>query len=180
MRCPFCGSENTQVKDSRATEDRSAIRRRRFCEECGSRFTTFERIQIRDITVIKRNGNRVPFDREKLLKSIKLASRKRSIDDIKLEKIVNSIQRQIEVSGDEEIKAEEIGEIVMDNLSIIDDVAYIRFASVYKDFADVADFKRFIDAIKDDKQQREQMMKKRLDIDSNNNNKKILKKDLFG
>lgn len=148
MRCPFCSNLETQVKDSRPSEDGSFIKRRRFCPECGSRFTTLERIQLREVIVVKKDGNKAPFDRDKLMRSIRLACKKREIDEIKLEKMVNSIQRQIEVIGDEEIKSERIGELVMESLINLDVVAYIRFASVYKDFDTLADFEQLFDIIK--------------------------------
>ena len=133
MKCPFCGCEETQVKDSRNTEDNSSVRRRRECPECGSRFTTFERVQLRELIVVKRNGERTPFDRDKLEKSISLAVRKRPISSERVEKIVNSLQRKFESSGETEISTVQIGESVMEALSHLDNIAYIRFASVYKD-----------------------------------------------
>ena len=148
MRCPFCASVDTQVKDSRMAEDGSYIKRRRFCSECGSRFTTFERIQLKDIMVKKSNGVVVPFEREKLLKSIKVACKKRPISDERIEKIVSSIQRQLEANTDGEITSKEIGVLVMDILSNLDIIAYIRFASVYYNFDKKEDFLTFIDTIK--------------------------------
>jgi len=147
MKCPFCGCDDTQVKDSRNADDNTAIRRRRECPECGSRFTTFERIQLRELIVVKKNGERVPFDRDKLEKSISLSVRKRPVDAERVQKIVNSIQRRLESSGESEIPSGTIGEYVMEALSKIDHVAYIRFASVYKDFRDVKDFEDFVETI---------------------------------
>ena len=144
MRCPFCSNEDTAVKDSRTTEDNSAIRRRRICEECGSRFTTFERIQLRDLTVIKKNALRVPFDRDKLARSVVTALHKRSVDQDRVERVISSIVRQLETSGDAEIHTSRIGELVMDALLMLDSVAYVRFASVYHEFSDVNDFVDFI------------------------------------
>ena len=144
MKCPFCGYDDTQVKDSRPSEDNAAIRRRRFCPECGSRFTTFERVQLRELTVLKKDGSKTPFDRDKLQRSISIAVRKRPIDAERVDLIVSSIQRRLETSGESEIKSEEIGQMVMDNLSAIDPVAYVRFASVYKDFRKPEDFEAFV------------------------------------
>ena len=143
MRCPFCGHEDSQVKDSRPTEDGASIRRRRQCEGCGARFTTFERVQLRDLTVVKRDGKREPFDREKLLRSVSIAARKRPIDAVRLEKLVSGIQRQLETQGENEVPSQRIGEMVMDGLKGLDSVAYIRFASVYKDFREAKDFEEF-------------------------------------
>ena len=150
MRCPFCGNNDTQVKDSRPTEDNSAIRRRRFCPGCGSRFTTFERVQLRDLTIVKRNGQRVPFDRDKLMRSIQIATRKRPIDEERIERIVSSIQRRLESSGESEIGSVTVGELVMEALASLDQVAYVRFASVYKNFREARDFEDFIDQIATD------------------------------
>ncbi len=147
MRCPFCGFEETQVKDSRPSEDNSAIRRRRFCTACGSRFTTFERVQLRELTVIKKDKSKMPFDRDKLQRSITIAVRKRPISPEQVELIVNSIQRQLEVSGESEIPSDQIGEMVMEALSGLDPVAYVRFASVYRDFREAKDFKAFISSL---------------------------------
>jgi transcriptional repressor NrdR len=144
MRCPFCGHEDTQVKDSRPTEDQSAIRRRRSCPACGSRWTTFERVYLRELTVVKKNGARVPFDRDKLTRSIMIAVRKRPIDEQQVERIVNSIQRRLESSGESEIPSTMIGEMVMDALAGIDQVAYVRFASVYRNFREARDFEEFL------------------------------------
>jgi transcriptional repressor NrdR len=148
MRCPFCGSDDTQVKDSRVADDGSYIKRRRFCGECGSRFTTFERIQLKEIYVKKSSGVVVPFERDKLLRSIMVACRKRPVDDARIEKIVSSIQRQLEATGEQEISSREIGMLVMEILSSIDVVAYIRFASVYYNFETRDDFLKFIDKVK--------------------------------
>lgn len=144
MRCPFCGNEDTQVKDSRPTEDNSAIRRRRFCQACGSRFTTFERVQLRELTVVKKNGQRVPFDRDKLARSIVTACRKRPVDPERIERIVNGIVRRLESSGESEIPSAQIGELVMDALAALDPVAYVRFASVYRNFREAKDFEDFV------------------------------------
>ncbi|MDA0654739.1 MAG: transcriptional regulator NrdR [Proteobacteria bacterium] len=150
MRCPFCGNADTQVKDSRPTEDNSAIRRRRFCQSCGSRFTTFERIQLRELTVLKKSGGRVPFDREKLLRSILIATRKRPVDPERIERLVSGIVRRLESLGETEIKSDVIGEMVMDALANLDSVAYVRFASVYKNFREARDFEQFVGELSDD------------------------------
>jgi transcriptional repressor NrdR len=147
MRCPFCGHEDSQVKDSRPTEDNSAIRRRRQCEGCGARFTTFERIQLRELTVVKSEGRRQPFDREKLERSVAVACRKRPIDAVQIEKLVSGIQRQLETLGESDIESAKIGEYVMAGLKGLDTVAYIRFASVYKDFDEAKDFEDFAGAV---------------------------------
>ncbi|MBK1841382.1 transcriptional repressor NrdR [Azospirillum sp. YIM B02556] len=144
MRCPFCGNEDTQVKDSRPTEDNSAIRRRRFCPSCSARFTTFERVQLRELTVVKSNGQREPFDREKLLRSMRVALRKRPIDGDRIDRVVNSMVRQLESSGESEIPSKQIGEKIMEALQTMDQVAYIRYASVYKDFREASDFNEFV------------------------------------
>ena len=144
MRCPFCGDLETQVKDSRPTEDHTAIRRRRFCPACGSRFTTFERVQLRELTVIKRDESRTPFDREKLARSIQIAVRKRPVEPERVERVVNGIVRRMESSGESEISSTVIGEMVMDALSQLDPVAYVRFASVYRNFREAKDFEDFI------------------------------------
>jgi len=148
MRCPFCGHEDSQVKDSRPTEDGAAIRRRRQCEGCAARFTTFERIQLRELVVVKSeesSGNirREPFEREKLIRSIAVATRKRPIDPLRIEKLVSGIQRQLETQGESEVSSKRIGEMVMDGLKGLDSVAYIRFASVYRDFREAKDFEEF-------------------------------------
>jgi len=148
LRCPFCAHEDSQVKDSRPSEDGAAIRRRRQCEACGARFTTFERVQLRDLTVVKKTGDREPFDREKLARSIAIACRKRDIAPDRIDRLVSSIQRQLETRGDE-VKASEIGEAVMDGLKALDHVAYIRFASVYKDFSEPGDFAEIAGAVGD-------------------------------
>ena len=140
MKCPFCGCDDTVVKDSRNTDDDTSIRRRRECPECGSRFTTFERVQLRELIVIKKNGERTFFDREKLYRSIELAVRKRPISPERVDKVVNSIQRRFESSGENEISTEAIGEAVMEALSRLDNIAYIRFASVYRQFKDINTF----------------------------------------
>ena len=147
MRCPFCGHEDSQVKDSRPTEDGAAIRRRRQCEGCAARFTTFERIQLRDLVVLKSDDRRQPFDREKLMRSISVATRKRPIDPVRIEKLVSGIQRQLETMGDPEIRAQQIGQMVMEGLKGLDSVAYIRFASVYKDFTEAKDFEEFAGSV---------------------------------
>jgi len=144
MRCPFCGNEDTQVKDSRPTEDGASIRRRRYCPGCGSRFTTFERVQIRELTIVKKNGQRAPFDRDKLLRSILIATRKRPVDPDRVDRIVNSIQRRLESSGESEISSSQVGELVMDALAGLDPVAYVRFASVYRNFREAKDFETFV------------------------------------
>ena len=149
MRCPFCSNEDSQVKDSRPTEDNTAIRRRRICDQCGSRFTTFERIQLRDLIVLKSDGQREVFDRDKMFRSLSLALRKRNIDQDKIEKIINAIVRKLENSGETEIKSSLIGEYIMDALSHLDQVAYVRFASVYKNFREVKDFEDFLDNLED-------------------------------
>jgi transcriptional repressor NrdR len=143
MRCPFCSHAETQVKDSRPTDDSSAIRRRRQCEECGARFTTFERIQLRELTVLKSEGRRETFEREKLERSIAVACRKRPVDAGRVDRLVTGIQRQLETMGEPDIPSARIGELVMDALRGLDSVAYIRFASVYKDFSEAKDFEDF-------------------------------------
>ena len=147
MRCPFCGHEDSQVKDSRPTEDGAAIRRRRQCEGCAARFTTFERIQLRELVVLKSEDKREPFDREKLLRSVSIAARKRPIDALRLEKLVSGIQRQLETLGEGEVSTQRIGEMVMDGLKGLDSVAYIRFASVYRDFSEARDFEEFAGSV---------------------------------
>lgn len=144
MRCPFCGHDDTQVKDSRPTDDNSSIRRRRNCTACMARFTTFERVELRDITVLKNDGRRQPFDRDKLMRSMQLALRKRPVESETIERVVNSIVRQIEASGETEIPTTEIGELVMQAMADLDPVGYVRYASVYKDFDQVSDFSRFL------------------------------------
>ncbi|MCZ8019729.1 transcriptional regulator NrdR [Novosphingobium sp.] len=149
MRCPFCAHDNSQVKDSRPTEDNTAIRRRRQCEGCGARFTTFERVQLREITVVKSGDKREPFDRAKIEQSVALACRKRGIGQERLDQLVSGIQRQVETLGDAEVSAKQIGEMVMDGLRQLDSVAYIRFASVYRDFSEARDFEEFASAVQD-------------------------------
>ena len=149
MRCPFCSNDDSQVKDSRPAEDNTAIRRRRICDACGSRFTTFERIQLRDLIVIKGNDKKETFDRDKMFRSLSLALRKRDVEQVKIEKIVNAIVRKLENSGETEIKSNLIGEYVMDALSHLDQVAYVRFASVYKNFREVKDFEDFLGNLED-------------------------------
>ena len=144
MRCPFCSSEDTQVKDSRPAEDGAAIRRRRSCPQCNSRFTTFERVQLRDLVVLKSDGQREPFDREKLARSIRVALRKRPIDQERIERLVNGIQRKLETEAETEVPTRQIGEIVMLTLKDVDQVGYVRFASVYKNFGEARDFRDFL------------------------------------
>ncbi|MFA7440331.1 MAG: transcriptional regulator NrdR [Sphingomonadaceae bacterium] len=144
MRCPFCHHEDSQVKDSRPTEDGAAIRRRRQCPGCGARFTTFERVQLRDLVVVKKSGKKEAFEREKLARSVIIACRKRDIDADSIERLVSSVQRQMEASGENEIEADRIGELVMQGLARLDPVAYVRFASVYKDFREAQDFETFV------------------------------------
>jgi transcriptional repressor NrdR len=144
MRCPFCVHEDTQVKDSRPTEDNTAIRRRRFCPNCGARFTTFERVQLRELTVLKRNNQREPFDRDKLARSMTIALRKRPVESERMERVVNGIVRRLESSGESEIKVDSIGQLVMEALATLDQVAYVRFASVYRNFREAKDFEEFI------------------------------------
>ena len=143
MRCPFCAHDSSQVKDSRPTEDGSSIRRRRQCEDCGARFTTFERVQLRELTVVKSGDRREPFDREKLERSVAIALRKRPVPPERIERLVSSIQRQLETSGESEMPSSAIGAMVMEGLKALDPVAYIRFASVYKDFREARDFEEF-------------------------------------
>lgn len=150
MRCPYCGGEETQVKDSRPTEDNTAIRRRRVCSSCGGRYTTFERVQLRELTVTKRSGRRMPFDREKLMRSVQIATRKRPVDPEQLERMVSGIVRQLESSGESEIPAEQIGTLLMEGLKAIDEVAYVRFASVYKNFREAKDFENLIGEMHDE------------------------------
>ena len=144
MRCPFCGDDETQVKDSRPTEDNSAIRRRRFCTGCGARFTTFERVQLRELTVLKKGGKREVFDRDKLARSIMIALRKRAVDPDRVDRVINGIVRRLESAGESEIRGETIGELVMEALATLDQVAYVRFASVYRNFREAKDFEAFI------------------------------------
>ena len=150
MRCPFCSYVDTQVKDSRPTEDNAVIRRRRSCPQCGARFTTFERVQLRDLTVIKRDGKRVVFDRDKLTRSIMTAFRKRAMDPERIERMITGVVRRLESIGENEIDSVSIGEMVMDSLSEVDQVAYVRFASVYRNFTEAKDFEEFIVDLKKD------------------------------
>jgi transcriptional repressor NrdR len=147
MRCPYCGSLDTQVKDSRPTDDSSAIRRRRICPDCGGRFTTFERVQLRELTVVKRSGRRVPFDRDKLERSVAVALRKRPVDPERVERMINGIVRQLESQGDSEVASEHVGELIMEGLKALDDVAYVRFASVYKNFREARDFEELLGSL---------------------------------
>ena len=144
MRCPFCGHAESQVKDSRPSEEGAAIRRRRSCPQCGRRFTTFERVQLRELTIIKRSGRRAPFDREKLVRSVSVAIRKRPVDPERVERLVNNIVRQLENMGETEIPSTVVGEMVIKALKGLDDVAYVRYASVYRDFRETQDFAKFL------------------------------------
>ena len=144
MRCPFCGHAESQVKDSRPSEDGAAIRRRRLCPECGGRFTTFERVQLRELTILKRSGRRSPFDREKLVRSVAIATRKRPVDAERVERMINGIVRQLESMGETELPSAAVGEMVMKALKALDDVAYVRYASVYRDFRETSDFAKFL------------------------------------
>ncbi len=150
MRCPYCGSPDTQVKDSRPIDDASAIRRRRICPDCGGRFTTFERAQLRELTVVKRSGRRVPFDRDKLQQSVEVALRKRPVEPERVERMINGIVRQLESSGEGEVASEQVGELVMEGLKGLDDVAYVRFASVYKNFREARDFEELLGSLASD------------------------------
>lgn len=150
MRCPYCGSLATQVKDSRPTEDSAAIRRRRVCPDCGGRFTTFERVQLRELTVLKKSGRRVPFDRDKLVRSVQVALRKRPVEAERIERLVSGIVRRLESMGESEISSDTIGRLVMEGLRTLDDVAYVRFASVYRNFREAKDFEEFLDALSGD------------------------------
>jgi transcriptional repressor NrdR len=144
MRCPYCGNEDTQVKDSRPTEDSSAIRRRRICNACGGRFTTFERVQLRELMVVKKSGRRVPFDRDKLARSVNTALRKRDVESERVDRMISGVVRQLESMGEAEVNSEHIGELVMEGLKSLDDVAFVRFASVYKNFSAADDFRSFL------------------------------------
>jgi len=144
MRCPFCGHAESQVKDSRPSEDNAAIRRRRLCPECGGRFTTFERVQLRELTIVKRSGRRAPFEREKLVRSISVALRKRPVEPERLERMVSGIVRQLESMGETELASHVVGEMVMKALKSLDEVAYVRYASVYRDFRETQDFAKFL------------------------------------
>ena len=152
MRCPFCSFIDTQVKDSRPSQDHAAIRRRRFCPSCGSRFTTFERVQLRELTVVKRDDSRTPFERDKLLRSINIATRKRPVDPEDIERMVNGIVRRLETLGENDVTSTVIGELVMDGLSQLDSIAYVRFASVYRNFRETKDFEDFIEEIHSDQE----------------------------
>lgn len=147
MRCPYCSSADTQVKDSRPAEDNTCIRRRRICSDCGGRFTTFERVQLRELTVVKKSGRRVPFDRDKLMRSVEIALRKRPVESDRVERMVSGIVRQLESQGETEIQSERIGELVMEGLRSLDSVAYVRFASVYRNFREARDFNTLIDEL---------------------------------
>lgn len=149
MRCPFCAHDDSQVKDSRPTEDNAAIRRRRQCGQCGARFTTFERVQLREVTVVKSDGKREAFDRSKLERSLTLACRKRAVAPERIDQLVSGIQRQVETAGEAEVASHHIGELVMEGLRHIDPVAYIRFASVYRDFSEARDFEEFASSVQD-------------------------------
>ena len=149
MRCPFCGGEDTQVKDSRPAEDNASVRRRRECSGCGGRFTTFERVQLRELIVIKSTGKKAPFDREKLIRSIMIATRKRDVDPERVDRMVSGIVRQLESLGEPEVDTSKIGELVMEGLAKIDDVAYVRYASVYKNFSEAGDFAQFLGGMAD-------------------------------
>ncbi|HYI88579.1 MAG TPA: transcriptional regulator NrdR [Beijerinckiaceae bacterium] len=144
MRCPYCGSLDTQVKDSRPTDDASAIRRRRICPDCGGRFTTFERVQLRELTIVKRSGRRVSFDRDKLQRSVEVALRKRPVEPERIERLINGVVRQLESRGEGDVPSEAVGELVMEGLKGLDDVAYVRFASVYRNFREAKDFEDLI------------------------------------
>ena len=146
MRCPFCGHAESQVKDSRPSEDGAAIRRRRLCPDCGGRFTTFERVQLRELTIVKRSGRRTPFERDKLARSIAIATRKRPIDPERIERMISTITRQLESMGETELPSSAVGELVMKQLKQLDDVAYVRYASVYRDFRETQDFAQFLSA----------------------------------
>src|ERR671920_115823 len=150
MRCPYCGGLDTQVKDSRPTDDSSAIRRRRVCPDCGGRFTTFERVQLREIMIVKRSGRRVPFDRDKLQRSIEVALRKRPVEPERVERMINGIVRELESRGENDIPSETVGELVMEGLKALDDVAYVRFASVYRNFREAKDFEELIGELTSD------------------------------
>ena len=149
MRCPYCGHDDTQVKDSRPTEDSSAIRRRRICSACGGRFTTFERVQLRELMVVKKSGRKVPFDRDKLARSVSTALRKRDVDPERVERMLSGVVRQLESLGETEITSEQIGQFVMEGLKNLDDVAFVRFASVYKNFSAADDFRSFLTELGD-------------------------------
>ena len=160
MRCPFCGADDTQVKDSRPTDDRGAIRRRRFCPNCAARFTTFERVQLRELTVIKRNGRRLPFDRDKLARSVEIALRKRNVEPERIEQTVSKIVQELESLGESEVTSETIGESVMAHLRELDDVAYVRFASVYRNFREAKDFEAVLGELSGDEDARITLLRK--------------------
>ncbi len=147
MRCPYCGNNDTQVKDSRPAEDNTTIRRRRYCPACAGRFTTYERIQLRELTIIKRSGRRVPFDRDKLMRSVQIALRKRPVEPERVERMINGIVRRLENQGENDIQAESVGHLIMEGLRALDDVAYVRFASVYRNFRETKDFENLIDEL---------------------------------
>ncbi len=149
MRCPFCGGEDTQVKDSRPSEDNSSVRRRRECSACGGRFTTFERVQLRELVVLKNTGKKAPFDRDKLMRSIHIALRKRDVEPERVEQMVSGIVRRLESMGESEIESKLIGELVMEGLAKLDDVAFVRYASVYKNFREAKDFEQFLGGMED-------------------------------
>ncbi len=149
MRCPFCGHDDSQVKDSRPSDDSAATRRRRYCTGCGQRFTTIERVQLRELTVVKSDGRRVAFDRDKLARSVRIALRKRPVSDERMELIINGIVRQLEASGENDIPSKQVGEMVMETLKEVDTVAYVRFASVYRDFREARDFEAFVGSLED-------------------------------
>ena len=150
MRCPYCASLDTQVKDSRPTDDHSSIRRRRVCPDCGGRFTTFERVQLRELMVVKRSGRRIPFDRDKLMRSVQIALRKRPVEPDRIEQVVSKMVRELESQGESEISSETVGEMVMETLRSLDDVAYVRFASVYRNFREAKDFEAFVGELASD------------------------------
>jgi transcriptional repressor NrdR len=156
MRCPYCQSLDTQVKDSRPAEDGASIRRRRVCPDCGGRFTTFERVQLRDLVVVKKSGRKVPFDRDKLMRSFDIALRKRNVEPERIERAVSGIVRQLESSGETEIASDSIGELVMEALKSLDDVAYVRFASVYRNFREARDFHELLGQLKDEEKDEEE------------------------
>jgi transcriptional repressor NrdR len=147
MRCPYCSNNDTQVKDSRPAEDNTAIRRRRYCPACAGRFTTYERIQLRELTIIKRSGRRVPFDRDKLMRSVQIALRKRPVEPERVERMINGVVRRLENQGENEIQAQSVGHLIMEGLKALDDVAYVRFASVYRNFREAKDFENLIDEL---------------------------------
>ena len=150
MRCPYCGNDDTQVKDSRPTEDANAIRRRRICNACGGRFTTFERVQLRELLVVKKSGRKVPFDRDKLERSVNTALRKRDVEPERVERMISGVVRQLESLGESEVTSDQIGEFVMEGLKGLDDVAFVRFASVYKNFSAADDFRSFLTELGND------------------------------